>query len=76
MFEPPGETHTLVVPDDVEEMITFFQVNGIIVLLRRLRRGDRIRGRVHEKSDLCRAHYEKVGLGVGLCRPVHSLKDL
>ena len=29
MFEPPGETHTLVVPDDVEEMITYFQVNGI-----------------------------------------------
>jgi 2,4'-dihydroxyacetophenone dioxygenase len=30
VFEPPGETHTLVVPDDVEEMITFFQVNGIM----------------------------------------------
>ena len=30
VYEPPGETHTLVVPDDVEEMITFFQVNGIM----------------------------------------------
>ena len=30
VFEPPGETHTLVVPDDVEEMITYFQVNGIM----------------------------------------------
>ena len=27
VYEPPGETHTLVVPEDVEEMITFFQVN-------------------------------------------------
>ena len=27
-FEPPGETHTLVVPDDVEEMITLFHVTG------------------------------------------------
>ena len=28
VFEPPGETHTLVVPDDVEEMITFFHITG------------------------------------------------
>ncbi|MDP2119269.1 MAG: 2,4'-dihydroxyacetophenone dioxygenase family protein [Hoeflea sp.] len=27
-FEPAGETHTLVVPDDVEEMITLFHVTG------------------------------------------------
>jgi hypothetical protein len=26
--EPPGETHTLIVPDDVEEMITYFQVKA------------------------------------------------
>ena len=32
VFEPPGDTHTLVVPDDVEEMITYFQVNGVISL--------------------------------------------
>ena len=30
VFEPPGETHTLVVPDDVAEMITLFQVNGVM----------------------------------------------
>jgi quercetin dioxygenase-like cupin family protein len=30
VYEPPGETHTLVVPDDVEEMITYFQVNGVM----------------------------------------------
>ena len=27
-FEPPGETHTLVVPDDVQEMVTLFHVSG------------------------------------------------
>lgn len=27
-FEPPGETHTLVIPDDVPEMITLFHVTG------------------------------------------------
>ncbi len=27
-FEPPGETHTLVVPEGVEEMITLFHVTG------------------------------------------------
>jgi len=28
VMEPPGETHTLVVPDDVDEMITWFHVTG------------------------------------------------
>ncbi len=27
-FEPPGETHTLVVPDGIEEMVTLFHVTG------------------------------------------------
>src|SRR5258706_6104003 len=27
-FEPAGETHTLVVPDDVSEMVTLFHVTG------------------------------------------------
>ena len=30
VYEPPGETHTLYVADDVEEMITLFQVNGVM----------------------------------------------
>jgi 2,4'-dihydroxyacetophenone dioxygenase len=28
VFEPSGETHTLTVPADVEEMITFFNISG------------------------------------------------
>jgi hypothetical protein len=27
-FEPAGETHTLIVPDDVQEMVTLFYVTG------------------------------------------------
>lgn len=27
-YEPPGETHTLIVPEGVEEMITLFHVTG------------------------------------------------
>jgi 2,4'-dihydroxyacetophenone dioxygenase len=30
-FEPPGETHTLVVPEGCAEMVTLFQVNGALV---------------------------------------------
>jgi 2,4'-dihydroxyacetophenone dioxygenase len=30
-FEPPGETHTLVVPDDCAEMITLFIVHGALI---------------------------------------------
>jgi hypothetical protein len=30
-FEPPGETHTLVIPDDCTEMVTLFQVTGALI---------------------------------------------
>ena len=62
LFEPPGETHTLVVPEGVDEMITLFTVNGGDDLCRPVGGDDRLRGRVHQ-DRLCRAHYEKVGLG-------------
>ena len=62
VFEPPGETHTLVVPDDVGEMITFFQVNGVMYYVdphgKHLGYED-----VFTKIDLCREHFERVGLG-------------
>jgi len=62
VFEPPGETHTLVVPDDVEEMITYFQVNGIMYYCDAY--GEPLGFEdVFTKIDLCRAHYVKVGLG-------------
>ena len=31
VYEPPGEVHTLVVPDDCQEMITFFIVHGALM---------------------------------------------
>ena len=62
VFEPPGETHTLVVPQDVEEMITWFQVNGVMYYVdpwgKPLGYED-----VFTKIDMCRKHYEEVGLG-------------
>ena len=62
VYEPPGETHTLVVPDDVEEMITFFQVNGIMSYVdpwgKLLGYED-----VFTKIDLCRKHFTNIGLG-------------
>ena len=62
VFEPPGETHTLVVPEDVEEMITYFQVNGVMYYVnpwgKNLGYED-----VFTKIDMCRAHFARVGLG-------------
>ncbi len=62
VFEPPGETHTLVVPDGVEEMITLFQVNGIMYYVdpwgKPLGYED-----VFTKIDMCRRHFAACGLG-------------
>ena len=62
VYEPPGETHTLVVPEDVEEMITLFQVNGIMLYVdpdgNALAYED-----VFSKIAMCRRHYEQCGLG-------------
>ena len=61
-FEPPGEVHTLVVPDDVAEMITLFFVTGALIFV------DPDGGAtgyedVFTKLAAARAHYEAVGLG-------------
>ena len=62
VYEPPGETHTLVVPEGVDEMITFFQVNGVMCYVDHY--GEVLGSEdVFTKIDLCRAHYERVGLG-------------
>ena len=62
VYEPPGETHTLVVPDDVAEMVTLFQVNGIMLYVdpdgNALGYED-----VFSKIAMCRRHYAAVGLG-------------
>lgn len=33
IFEPPGDTHTLVVPEDVDEMITYFHTTGTLTFV-------------------------------------------
>jgi quercetin dioxygenase-like cupin family protein len=62
VYEPPGETHTLVVPDGVPEMITLFQVNGIMLYVAAdgatLGYED-----VFTKIEMCRKHYAAAGLG-------------
>ncbi len=61
-FEPAGETHTLVVPEEVEEMITLFHVTGGYVYVD-------VEGQalgyedVFTKLDATRSHYVRLGLG-------------
>ena len=61
-FEPPGETHTLVVPEDVREMATLFHVTGGYTYVdpygKALGYED-----VFTKLENVRRHYEHIGLG-------------
>ncbi len=61
-FEPPGETHTLVIPDGVEEMVTLFHVTGGYTYVdpygKALGYED-----VFTKLANARRHYEAIGLG-------------
>jgi quercetin dioxygenase-like cupin family protein len=61
-FEPPGETHTLVVPEDVTEMATLFHVTGGYTYVDphgvALGYED-----VFTKLANTRRHYEAIGLG-------------
>ena len=62
VYEPPGETHTLVVDEGVEEMITMFQVNGVMYYVDPWENGVGYED-VFTKIENCRKHYEEVGLG-------------
>lgn len=62
VFEPPGETHTLVVDEGVEEMITFFNISGAMIYVDEEGRTVGYED-VHSKIEMCRRHYEQVGLG-------------
>ena len=62
--EPPGETHTLVVPEGIDEMITLFHVTGGYTYVdpfgTPLGYED-----VFTKIEHARAYYEAAGLGAG-----------
>ncbi|RMZ75569.1 hypothetical protein DV737_g5241, partial [Chaetothyriales sp. CBS 132003] len=61
-FEPPGDIHTLEVPNGVKEMITLFHVTGAYIYVDPQGKPEAIED-VFSKIDLARAHYEEVGLG-------------
>jgi 2,4'-dihydroxyacetophenone dioxygenase len=61
-FEPPGDIHTLEVPDGVEEMTTLFHVTGAYIYVD----PDGVPVGIEDvftKISNARAHYESVGLG-------------
>ena len=61
VFEPPGETHTLVVDND-DEMVTFFNNAGPVIYIDEA--GNQVGyDDVFTKIDLCRNWYEECGLG-------------
>jgi len=61
VYEPPGEIHTLVVPEDCAEMITFFNIGGAMVYLDDAGHQTGYED-VFSKIEMCRAHYAAVGL--------------
>lgn len=61
LFEPPGETHTLVVDSD-DEMITLFNVNGSMVYVDEEGKAIGYED-VFSKIQMCMDHYKSVGLG-------------
>ncbi len=67
VFEPPGDTHTLVVDPEGGEMMTLFQVHGAMIYLDE---AGKVTGfdDVFTRIDQCRAHFEKVGLGADFVR--------
>ena len=64
IFEPPGETHTLVVPEGCNEMVTLFQVNGALIYVDPQGKATGYED-VFTRVEKARAHSAKVGLGEG-----------
>lgn len=61
-FEPPGDIHTLEVPDGVEEMVTMFHVTGAYIYVDPDGEPTGVED-VFSKLENARNHYEEVGLG-------------
>lgn len=62
IFEPPGETHTLVVPEGCTEMITLFQVTGSLMYVDPWGKSTGYDD-VFTRIDIARKYYESAGLG-------------
>ena len=65
IYESPGEAHTLVAHDHPDPMRVFFIVKGPLVWLNDKGEPDGYFD-VHQYIALCKAHYDKVGLGAAL----------
>jgi quercetin dioxygenase-like cupin family protein len=63
VYEPPGEIHTLEVPADCDEMITFFNISGAMIYVDEQGRQTGYED-VFTKIEMCRRHYAANGLGV------------
>jgi quercetin dioxygenase-like cupin family protein len=61
-FEPPGDIHTLEVPDGVNEMVTLFHVTGSYIYVDPDGKPLGVED-VFSKIDAARKHFEAVGLG-------------
>lgn len=62
VFEPPGEIHTLAVPEDCDYMVTFFNISGAMIYLDEEGRQTGYED-TFSKIEKCRAHYASNGLG-------------
>ena len=62
VYEPPGDVHTLEVPEDCAEMITFFNIQGAMIYLNDANEQTGYED-VWTKIEMCRAHYAANGLG-------------
>jgi 2,4'-dihydroxyacetophenone dioxygenase len=61
-YEPPGDIHTLEIPDDVEEMATLFHVSGAYIYVDPDGNPTGVED-VFSKIENARQHYARVGLG-------------
>ena len=63
VFEPPGETHTLTVPEDVPEMVTFFNISGCMYYVDEARAGTPASRTSSPRSTCAAPTTTRVGLG-------------
>jgi gentisate 1,2-dioxygenase len=62
VYEPPGEIHTLRVPENTTEMVTFFNISGAMIYLDEAGHQTGYED-TFTKIQLCRDHYGANGLG-------------
>ncbi len=74
VFEPPGETHTLVVPDDCQDMVTMFTVHGALMYVDTQGNATGYDD-VFTRIEKYRAHFEAVGLGADYVKTFIALSS-